>query len=89
MNEKEQVTAWVTKYILTTGVQKVSGEVCHGVSSEMLSYGKGGYTYAHGKDWHRTPEAARIDAERRKSAKIASLKKQIAQLEALQIVIPD
>jgi hypothetical protein len=87
MSEKEQITAWVTKYALTVGVKKVKGEVCHGGNSEMLSYDR--YSHAHGKDWHRTSEAARIDAERRRTAKIASLKKQIAKLEALQIVIPE
>ena len=80
--EKEQVKAWVTKYALTEGIVAVDGEVCHNISSGMLTYGN--YGTAHGKDWHRTPEAAIAKAEEMRKAKIASLKKSIAKMESLK-----
>lgn len=43
----------------------------------------GGRGFKVGRDAHETREAAVADAERRRVAKIASLKRQIARLEAL------
>jgi hypothetical protein len=87
--KNEDITAWVTKYALTDGIQKVSGTVRHETSSDMLSYqarnGYHGWTaLVHGKDWHRTPEAALARAEEMRKAKIASLKKSIAKLEVIK-----
>ena len=79
--ENEKITAWVTKYALTQGIMKVDGEVHHGTSSNMFSYGE--YGYAHGDDWHRTHESAVAKAEDMRKKKIASLKKSIAKLEAM------
>jgi hypothetical protein len=85
--EREQITAWLTRYALTQGILKVSGEVCHNISSGMLSYGGGGY--AHGNDWHRSVEAATARAEKMRADKLASLRKQIAAMERLQIKVKD
>lgn len=82
MKDKEPIKAWVTKYALTEGIQEVEGEVCHNVSSGMLSWGK--YGTAHGRDWHRTREEAVKRAEEMRVAKIASLKRSIAKLEAIK-----
>ena len=80
----EPITAWVTKYALTTGIQVVSGNVTDG----MLSYSTGKYLeHAHGKDWHRTPESALARAEEMRLAKIKSLQKSIAKLEALTFTV--
>ena len=84
--EREKVKAWVTKYALSSGIEFVNGEVNHNVSSSMLSYGV--RCVAHGKDWHRTPEAALARAEEMRTAKIASLKKQIAKLEKMTFTAP-
>lgn len=78
--EKERITAYLTKRALTAGIEKVEGEVCHDISSEMLSYGD---NYAHGNGWHRTYEAAVARAEAMRSAKIAALGTKIARLERL------
>lgn len=78
----ETITAWVTKYALTTGIERVEGEVNHGISSSMFSYGP--MSGAHGNDWHRTPEAALARAEEMRTAKIASLKKSVAKIEKLK-----
>ena len=85
--ENEHIKAWVTKYALTEGISLVDGEVCHGISSGMLSYGR--YGTAHGKDWHRTPEAAIARAEEMRKKKIASLRKSIAKMEALAFKAPN
>lgn len=79
------VDVWVTKYALTSGVDKLFAKVCYAVSVNMISYqSKFGYScHAHGSDWHRTRTEAVADVAKRKAAKIASLRKQIAKLEAI------
>ena len=86
MNKREQVKAWVTKYALSAGIKFVNGNVNHEISSSMLSYGS--YGAAHGKDWHRTPEAALARAEEMRAAKIASLQRQIVKLEKMTFTAP-
>lgn len=84
--KNENITAWVTKCALTNGIQKVSGTIRHETNSDILSYIGSRYDwreYVHGKDWHRTPEAALARAEEMRKNKIASLKKSIAKLEAM------
>ena len=84
---KEVITAWVTKYALSEGIQVVKGEVCHDISSTMLSWKQ--YGTAHGKDWHRTPEAALARAEEMRKAKIASLRKSIEKMERMTFKAPN
>ena len=84
--KNENITAWVTKYALTSGIQKVIGTVCHETSSTMLRYSDTANSckeFLHGTDWHRTPEAALARAEEMRKKKIAGLKKSIAKLEAM------
>ncbi|MCB4358463.1 hypothetical protein [Quatrionicoccus australiensis] len=83
--ENEKIKAWVTKYSLTEGIKEVEGEVCHKISSEMLAYDK--HKYAHGKDWHRTQDAAIARAEEMRKKKIESLKKSIKKMESLEFLI--
>ena len=86
--EDEKITAWVTKYALTTGIDKVSGNVCHGISSEMLSYGTQSFhATAHGDEWHRTEAEAVARAEQMRLKKIAGLEKQIAKLKKLSFTV--
>lgn len=90
--KNEDITAWVTKYALTSGIQKVSGTVRHETSSAMLSYPgecRDWPVSVHGNDWHRTPEAALARAEEMRKAKIASLKKSIAKLEAMTFSVEE
>lgn len=86
--EYEKVRAWVTRYALSDGVYMVEGDVCHGICSTMLKWRvkSGGTATAHGKGWHRTPEAALARAEEMRIAKIESLKKSIKKMEALQFI---
>ena len=86
---KETIKAWITKYALTEGIEVVDAEVCG--EGNMIAYGNVGYgsQYAHGKDWHRTPEAALARAEEMRKAKISSLRKSIAKIEALTFKAPN
>ena len=85
--EIEPIVAWVTKHALTSGIKMEAGKVCHNISSSMFAYGVHLLEHAHGKEWHRTPEAAFARAEEMRKAKIASLYKQIAKLESLTFEI--
>ena len=89
----EVITAWVTKYALTTGVEELSAEVPKSEYSnpdgKMIRVMNTKYsTFYYGKDWHRIPEAALTRAEEMRTAKLASLRKQIAKLEALKFDVP-
>jgi hypothetical protein len=90
--KNENITAWVTKCALTSGIRKVSGTVRHETSSDMLSYIGSRYDwreYVHGNDWHRTPEAALARAEEMRKNKIAALKKRIAKLKYTMFMIEE
>ena len=84
--QNEKINAWVTRYALTSGIQLFDGEVRHNISSAMFTYGTFGV--AHGKDWHRTPEAALARAEEMRKAKIASLEKSIERIKAIKFTAP-
>lgn len=85
----EKIKAWVTKCALTDGIKLVDAKVC--ADGGMIAYGNVGYgdQYAHGKDWHRTPEAALARAEEMRKAKIASLQKSIAKMERIVFTAPN
>ena len=82
----ENINAWVTKYALTKGIELVNGDVYHDINSGILSY-KMAYS-VYGNDWHRTPEAALARAEDMRHAKIKSLRKSIAKMEAMKFNAP-
>lgn len=80
---------YVTKYALTTGIQEleaettgVEGMICipadrsKGWTLEQLFHGQG-------REWHTDRAAAVAKAETMRQAKIASVKKQLAKLEAM------
>ena len=83
--KNDNITAWVTKYALTSGIQKVSGTARQTISNMLVYQAKTSsgmhYSHARGNEWHRTPEAALARAEEMRKNKIASLKKSIAKLE--------
>lgn len=89
--KNERIKAWITKYALTDGITVVDAEVCHDINSGMIAYGDVGYgsQHAHGKDWHRTPEAALARAEDMRKAKIASLRKSIEKMERMTFKAPN
>lgn len=88
-NEGGTVTAWITKYALTSGIYIVEGAWISKESPKMLVWPcNGGRKTAHANDWHLTPEAALAHAEEMRCARLKSLKESIANLEKLNIVLP-
>lgn len=81
----EEITAWVTKYALTFGISKVRARV---INPTMIAFGPRSSNYAHGKDWHRTPEEAIARAEQMRHMKIQSLRNSEAKLEKMTFDLP-
>lgn len=78
---------WITKYAMTAGIQPVEADEPRAEFPGMLSVpGKtGSYTQGfHGRDWHRTREAAVARAEEMRTAKIKSLEKSLAKMKSLK-----
>jgi hypothetical protein len=72
---------WNSKYALTEGLIEQDGEEA---GNSMVEVGPMQYLHGEGKEWHRTREAAVARAEAMRKAKIASVRKQLARLEALR-----
>ncbi len=79
--KRERITAWVTRYALSSGIEKVDAEVCSDVSTTMIKYGERGYAYC--REWHLSEEEAIARAEEMRAAKIKSLKARIQKLKKL------
>lgn len=72
---------WNSKYALTEGLIEQEGEE---VGDSMVQVGSLQYLHGEGKEWHRTRESAAARAEVMRKAKIASVRKQLARLEAMR-----
>ena len=72
---------WNSKYALTEGLIEQEGEE---VGDSMVKVGPCTYLHGEDKEWHRTRESAAARAEVMRKAKIASVRKQLARLEALR-----
>lgn len=87
-NEDQKITAYITRYTLSNGnILKIDARLCGDVSNTMIAYRTEGSMfdqYAHNDDWHRTLPDAIAKANEMRVKKIASLKKQIAKLEAMK-----
>jgi len=86
-SKEEGVTIYVTKYALTQGVLRFDdAEVINDVAVIRQT---GCYdTYFHKNQWHRTFEEAKAQAEDMRRRKMASVKKQLAKLEAMTFDAP-
>jgi len=91
MKEKEPLTTvWITKYALSDGILKIQAEIHKNENLVVyLSPKTSLRQYAHGNDWHTSAFDAFQQAQHKLDLKIASLKKQIAKLEKLQIKITE
>ena len=79
-------TYWITKYALSGGIRSIN-------AAEITTWGDGKQyitdpddrwnSHRLGRDIFDNEGAARADAEARRQKKIASLRKQIAKLDAL------
>ena len=82
--KSERMKVYVTKYALTTGILTAEdGEVREESPGMVSCKSLGVFANFHGKDWHKTPEAALIRAEEMCGNKIKSLEKQIAKLRVM------
>jgi len=79
---------FVTKYALTQGILEVEVEGEPTQGGMVISVPQSGeykdYFHGEGKDWHRTLDAAREQAEKMRIAKIESLKKSLTKFERLK-----
>jgi len=75
---------WVTIRALTFGIEEMEGERCADFAHMVWVQRADGYRkYLFKDQWHSTPAAALAKAEQMRAAKIASLRKSLARLEAL------
>lgn len=75
---------WISKYALTDGVKAADWDGHVSASGFVKPAGQPTWTlFKLGKDAHETEAEARQAAEVMRAAKIASLKKQLAKLEAM------
>lgn len=90
---EETITAFITKYALTSGIFVFTGTISR--ASPGMLHGRRSeehYTehfHGEGRDWHRTWESALARAEKMKEAKIASLNKSIRKIERMTFANPD
>ena len=83
--DDEQFTAWISKYALSSGVQRMLvdrskhfPDMVNDAANRIRTF------HGEGRDWHRTEAAAIERAEQMRVERIKSLKKQIAKLENLR-----
>jgi hypothetical protein len=82
--EREQFTAWITKYALTKGILEKRVELCADISETMVSViGNGWREHYHGKDWHHTRGAAVERAKQMQTNKLDSLHDQMGRVAGL------
>ena len=79
---------WVTKYAMSGKGVIPCEEASRSDFYDMVVVHSNGKQrtcdwHIHKPDWHTTPEAAIASAEEMRTKKLASLKKQIAKLEAI------
>ncbi len=80
----KKITAWVTKYALTTGIEKHESSTTFSDGMIRVRPEEGGLDqFFHGKDWHKTEKAANERAEEMRLKKILSLKKQLKRYESM------
>jgi hypothetical protein len=76
---------WMSKYALTAGLSEHEAQECNDGSMVQIGCGFGTqYLHGEGREWHRTREEAAARAEAMRTKKIASLRQQIARLEAMR-----
>ena len=78
----EMLEVWITKYALTAGISRAWVRRADG---DMVVKEDRHWQFFHGegREWHLTREDAVARAEEMRSAKIASLEKQIDRIKAL------
>ena len=74
----DKIKVWITRHALGSGICMFYAEQ---LTDEMIRVD--GLTYYHRPDWHETESAAYQHAEKMRQKRLASLKTQLARMEAL------
>lgn len=77
---------FITKYALTVGIQRKRLQSTF--SPSMVTEADNILSSYHHGEWHRTWDAALVQAEKMRTAKLASLTKSRAKIEALKFTEP-
>ncbi|OCJ30599.1 hypothetical protein [Serratia sp. 14-2641] len=85
--DKQLTTVYITKYALSTGVIKREGEIME--SGSFIWREKGFHNSVWHTDYRLAETEALEKADDMRKKKIASLKKQIAKLEAMTFTIKE
>jgi hypothetical protein len=90
MSERQIIHVWITKYVLTEGIQEADVEaIISTPNMVVLRATKGNrdtYFYGEGKAWHKTRDSAVKHANIVVDRKIKFLQKQLNKLMATQFV---
>ena len=81
MMESDSMKIWISKYALTEGLIEKEGD---DMGDSIMKVGSMQYLHGEGREWHRTRESAAARAEVMRKAKIVSVRKQLARLEAMR-----
>lgn len=74
---------WISKYALTMGIYEIEAPVSeHGDDRRYASGGRSGF-FRIGRDAHELREDAVAATEKKRTAKLASIQKQVARIKAL------
>lgn len=87
--DKQLTTAYITRYALTAGIIKREGEITDSASFRYKDPQAWGTSNIWHTDYRLTEAEALATAEDMRKRKIASLKKQIAKLEAMTFTIKE
>ncbi|MGX1958420.1 hypothetical protein [Serratia proteamaculans] len=86
---KKMITGYITRYALTAGIIKREGEIADSGSFRYKDPEAWGTSNIWHTDYRLTEAEALAKAEDMRKKKIASLKKQIAKLEAMTFTIKE
>lgn len=86
----ESIDVWITKYALTSGIEKARAEVKTDFPDMATVIRKSGWCdYFHKNDWHRTEEAAFARAEQMRQRKIVSLRRSLKRFEEMSFALQE
>lgn len=91
MSNEEVLTAYVTKYVTTVGVLRVRGRIKLDSDKPYLMYRPLGAAYdsiVSWPNWFRGEDQALVDARKKISKKLASLRKSADEMERKLLRMP-
>ncbi len=81
MAEGDELDVFVTKYALTKGIEITHVKDCGDGYAKAVG---NCFSWLSKTEWHTDYSSARVRAEQMREKKIASLRKELSKLEALQ-----